>query len=198
MRVKGAFPLSAYQGQTLSPLLEAYLEVNQLKRLYRQGWLRRGVPPEQCESVAEHVLGMVMLAWWVVDQYFPDLDRERVIRLALAHELGEIYTGDLTPSDGVSIEEKHRLERAAVQRVVEKLARGAEYLALWEEYEQMETPEARLVKQIDRLEMALQAGVYEKQSDYSMEEFFQSAAGALENSALIEIFREIQRLRRQG
>ena len=195
MRVKAAFPLQEYQGRALSPLVEACLEVNQLKHLYRQGWLRRGVAPEQCESVAEHVLGVVMLAWWVTDQYFPTLDRDQVIRLALVHDLGEIYTGDLTPADGVSAEDKRRLEREAVQRVVHKLARGAEYLALWEEYEAMQTAEARLVKQIDRLEMALQAGVYERQGWGSMQEFFQSAAGALLDPELRDIFQELQDLR---
>jgi len=195
LKTKGAFPPSAYQGLPLSPLVEAYLEINQLKHLYRQGWLRRGIPAEQCETVAEHVFGMVMLAWWIADLYFPTLNREHVIRLVLVHELGEVYTGDLTPSDGVDALEKHRLEREAVRRVVAKLPRGAEYLALWEEYEALQTLEARLVKQIDRLEMALQASVYERQGWGNMEEFFQTTAAALEDPVLIQILQEIQNLR---
>jgi len=195
MKVKGPFPPAGFEGSSLTPLLEAYLEVNQLKHLYRQGWLRRGVPPENCESVADHIYGMVMLAWWSADQYFPTLNRDLVIRLVLAHELGEIYTGDLIPADGITLAEKHQLERHAVERVVGKLPHGSEYLDLWEEYESQQTPEARFVKQIDRLEMAFQASVYESQHWDDMSEFFQSAQQALSDPLLQDIFQELQSLR---
>jgi putative hydrolases of HD superfamily len=198
MKTKGPFPLSAYEGIHLSPLLEVYLEINQLKHLYRQGWLLRGVPPEHCESVADHIWGMVMLAWWASDTYFPTLNRDQVIRLVLVHELGEVYTGDLIPADGIPIEEKHNLERQAVWKIVAKLPRGAEYLALWEEYENQQSPEARLVKQIDRLEMACQASVYERQGWGNMAEFFQTTEGALTDRTLIEILKEMQQIRKMA
>jgi putative hydrolases of HD superfamily len=198
LKTKAPFPLAQYAGQDLSPLVEAYFEINQLKHLYRQGWLRRGVPTEKCETVAEHVFGMVMLAWWMTDQYFPSLDRDRVVCLVLVHELGEVYTGDLTPADGIAVHEKHRLEREAVQRVTAKLARGEHYLKLWDEYEAALTPEARLVKQIDRLEMAFQARVYESQGRGNMYEFFESAAGALVEPILREILQELRDLRPPG
>ena len=195
MKVKAPLPLDALGGRALSPLLEAYFEINQLKHLYRQGWLRRGVPPERCELVAEHVFGMAMLAWWVVDARYPELDRDRVIRMVLAHELGEVYVGDLTPSDGVAPEEKHRLEREAFLRVVARLPRGADYLALWEEFEQGQTPEARLVRQLDRLEMAFQATVYEHQGLGDLGEFFDTTDQAVVDEVLRAVFEELSRLR---
>ncbi|MFY0583316.1 HD domain-containing protein [Cystobacter fuscus] len=60
--------------------------------------------------------------------------------------MGEARAGDITPHDGVSREEKQRLEREAVQRIFSALPRGADYLALWEEYEQGTSFEARLVR----------------------------------------------------
>jgi putative hydrolases of HD superfamily len=190
MITKNEPPLAAFQGNVLSPLVQAYLELNQLKQLYRQGWLRRGLPPEQCESVAEHIYGMVMLAWWIMDDSSLDLDRDRVLSMVLVHELGEIYTGDIVPSDRVALEEKHAREREGLLRVTGKLRNGAEYLALWEEFEAGETAEARFVRQVDRLEMAFQAAVYE-QRGLAAEEFFASADAALSDPVLRDTYNQL-------
>ena len=86
----------------------------QLKQLYRQGWLKRGVPPERCESVAEHTLGVAVLVMLLADTRFPELDAQKVLRMALLHDFGEIDAGDFTPIDGISLQEKHRLEKESV------------------------------------------------------------------------------------
>lgn len=193
MKTKADLPLAAFAGQPLSPLVSAYYELNHLKQLYRQGWLRCGIPPERCESVAEHIFSMAMLAWWIVDAHFPQLDRDRVIRMILVHELGEIYTGDIIPGDAVPLAEKHRREREGFWQVVGKLPKGEEYLALWEEFEAGATPEARFVRQIDRLEMAFQARVYQQQGFEDMNEFFASADAAVEDGVLREILHGLNR-----
>lgn len=197
MITKGPFPPASLEGKTVSPLIEAYFELNQLKRLFRQGWLRRGVPPEGCESVAEHVFSMALLGWWICDSLFPALDRDRVLRMVLAHELGEIYTGDLVPADGIERAEKHRLEREALLKVTGKLAGGAAVIAAWEEYEAGLTPEARFVRQLDRLEMAMQASVYEAGGFEQMDEFFGSAEQDISDAALREILQSLAALRRK-
>ncbi len=198
MITKGPFPVGFLDKKDASPLLEAYFELNQLKRLLRQGWLRRGVPPEQCESVADHVFSMAVLGWWLCDSLFPTLDREKVLRLVLAHELGEIYTGDLIPADGVEPAEKHRREREALLKVTGKLAGGAGVADAWEEYEAGQSPEARFVRQLDRLEMALQASVYEAEGFEQVSEFFQSAEKDIGDAALREILDSLSALRRQA
>ena len=193
MITKGRLPALALEGRSAPALVEAYFELNHLKQLYRQGWLRRGLPAERCESVAEHVFGMAMLAWWIADAAFPELDRDKVLRMILIHELGEIYTGDIVPADGVSPEEKHRQEREGFWKVAGKLPHGAEYLALWEEFELGQTAEARFTRQLDRLEMAFQAAVYEHQDELSVDEFFASASAALLDPRLREIFEQVVR-----
>jgi putative hydrolases of HD superfamily len=194
VKTKADLPLSAFEGRKLSPLVAAYFELDQLKQLYRQGWLRRGIPPDRCESVSDHVFGMALLAWWIVDAHFPNLDRDKIIRMTLVHELGEIYIGDLIPDDHVPPEEKHSREREGLWRVVGKLSKGEQYLALWEEYEAGETPEARFVKQVDRLEMAFQARVYQQQGFQSMGEFFASAEASIQDPVLKVLLKEIQTL----
>jgi putative hydrolase of HD superfamily len=194
VHLKADLPATLFRGR-VSPLVEAYLEFCHLKQLYRQGWLRRGVPKQRCESVAEHSFGVAVLALFLVDAHFSELDREKVLRLALLHDFGEIYAGDLMPSDRVSPEEKHRREAEAVAQVLGKLPDGGEYVALWAEYEAGTTPEARLVRQVDRLEMGLQALVYERQGLADLTEFYASVECALSAPELRAVFDEVEGLR---
>lgn len=195
MHTKAPPPIDAVQGRLSSALLRTYFEANHLKHLFRQGWLRVGVPQERCESVAEHSFFVALLGLLVTEQHFPELDSAKVVKLALLHDLGEAVVGDLTPHHAVSREEKHALERAALARVLEGLPQAAADLALWDEYEAGATAEARLVKQLDRLEMALQACVYEHRDGLSLEEFYESAARALAQPELKQAMAELQRAR---
>jgi putative hydrolases of HD superfamily len=195
MKTKAPAPHTLLQGRRAPALLEAYFEANQLKQLYRQGWLRVGLPPERCESVAEHSFGVALLCLLVIEAYFPEADASRAVRIALLHDLGEAYVGDLTPHAQVDRATKHQLEREAVQRILAKLPRGEAHLALWEEYEAGSSFEARLVRQLDRLEMGLQACIYEHQGAGDLSEFFASVHQALETPALKALLAELERLR---
>jgi len=198
VRTKAPFPGAYLEGADAPALVAAYYELNQLKQLYRQGWLRRGIPPERCESVAEHSFAVALLALFLVDAVAPDLDRGRVTQMALLHDLGEVYAGDLTPGDDVSDADKRASEERSVARVLSKLPGGADCLALWHEYEHGSTPEARFVRQVDRLEMALQAGVYEHQEGRPLPDFWESAQAALSNPALRALLEAARALRPDG
>src|SRR5205085_6411188 len=120
-----------------------------------------------------------LLAMVIADAYLPGLNLLKVLRLVLLHDLGEIYTGDIVPADRIDAQEKYRLEREAVVQVLAKLAHGSTYLDLWQEYEDGASAEARFVKQMDRLEMALQASVYEQRGLIDGAEFYESAEAVL-------------------
>jgi putative hydrolase of HD superfamily len=156
--------------------LSAYYQAAELKRLYRQGWLKRGVPEAACESVADHSFGTALLALFLAGRPpYEGIDRDKALRIALVHELGEVYAGDITPVDGVSAEEKASLERDSIRRVLAGLWGGKEYLVLWEEFEAGLSPEACFVRELDRLEMGLQAAAYRVEGNERMGEFFESA-----------------------
>jgi putative hydrolase of HD superfamily len=197
MQTKAPIPYAHLNNKRTLALIEVYFEFNHLKHLYRQGWLHHGVATTQAESVAEHLFGVVVLAFFLADAYFPELDLAKVLRMALLHDFGEIYAGDFTPRDQVSQGDKQRLERDSITKVLGKLPRGAEYIALWEEFEEAQSPEARFVHQLDRLEMALQASIYEHQTGINLDEFFADTQGVLTAPQLQAIFTELQSLRRQ-
>ena len=194
MKEKAENPASLLKEHEASSVLRLYFELCHLKQIYRQGWLQRGIPPERCESVAEHSYAVAMLAMFVAEEHFPELDSLKVLRLALLHDFGEIDVGDLTPSDGVGKAEKSRMERESVERVCCFSPMGDLFIELWKEYEAGETPESKFVRQIEKLEMALQAAVYEKQGSEGLGGFYESAEREIEQGQLRKILEELRRL----
>ncbi|MBP7830925.1 MAG: HD domain-containing protein [Kiritimatiellae bacterium] len=193
MAVKG--PRLPGPGGRTPPVLRAFLDFLHLKRLFRQGWLRAGISRARCETVAEHTLGVSLLALFLADAHFPRINKAKLLRMALLHDFGEIYAGDIIPSDGVSLTRKHAMEKASVRKVLGRLPRGRQYLALWQEFEDGRTAEARLLRELDRLEMALQACAYEREGLADLSRFFESADKAISSPALRQLFREILRAR---
>jgi putative hydrolase of HD superfamily len=179
-------------GRQASPVARVYFELHHLKHLYRQGWLKAGIAPEQCESVAEHSFGVAVLAWLVAGEIYPHLDQFKVLEMALLHDLAEARVGDFTPGT-ITPEQKHRREREALAGILGRLGGREDYLALWDEYEAGESAEAKLVRQLDRLEMALQAAAYQQKfPDLDLAEFFESSRQRVEDETLLEILNEAQ------
>jgi putative hydrolases of HD superfamily len=177
------------------PALASYFRLMRLKRLYRQGWLKRGLPEGLCESVAEHSFGTALLAVLLAGEAgecgaFGRINTSRAALLALVHEMGESYAGDITPVDGVSREAKEKLERDAIMRALEGHPDRDWLLSLWEEFEEGATPEAAFVRQLDRLEMGLQAALQEAEGFPGMGEFYDSARRTVVEPRLSSLLEE--------
>ena len=195
IKTKAPPPISTVNDQSIHPITSTYFEFVHLKQLYRRGWLARGIPPERCESVAEHSFGMAVTAMILADTLFPELETLKILRMVLIHDFGEIYAGDTIPGDQITAGQKHRAERESLAQIFSQLPNGEEYISLWEEFENGISPEARFVRQIDKLEMALQASVYEHQGQPNLAEFFQSAESALSSPEIRSIFVELENMR---
>jgi len=166
-------------------LRDALLEAMGLKALERTGWQRAGVT--RPESVAAHSWGVAFLTLVLLPE---GLDRGRALTYAVLHDLAEVRVGDLTPHDGVSRQEKARLEDDAMTSLCDPLPE--ELLASWRAYEAQADPEARFVRQLDRLDMALQASVYEREG-LDLEEFKASASEVIDDQALRAILNALRR-----
>lgn len=141
-----------------------------LKEVDRAGWKRIGVTHP--ESVAAHSWGVALLA---LLRCPPELDRHKLLAMAILHDLAEVRVGDLTPHDGVTKAEKHRREAEAMDAL---LAHRPELRAIWDEAEAGVSPEARFLKQLDRAEMGVQAERYAALG-FDTSEFLASAAEGL-------------------
>jgi putative hydrolase of HD superfamily len=152
--------------------LEAFFaHVATLKRLPRTGWVQRGVPDP--ESVAAHSFGVAALA--AVTASAVGADPARAVLVAVIHDVAEALTGDLTPADGVPVDTKRRREEQAARRILAGVDPNGTLMAAWLDYAERRTPEGRLVKDLDKIDMALQADAYAREGT--------AAAGALRRSA---------------
>ncbi|MBS6116922.1 MAG: HD domain-containing protein [Clostridiales bacterium] len=124
-----------------------------LKSVTRTAWSSTG----RRESTAEHSWRLALLAAVFLEE-FSQLDKYKVILMALIHDMGEIYTGDISANSVFSSKEKEEAERRDIQEVFRMLPDRHRdfYISLWEEYESGVTPEARFVKAFDKGETILQ------------------------------------------
>lgn len=135
---------------------------NQLKRTARTGWVQRGVAP--AENVAAHSFGVVFTALVLVGEVKRPLNRERILLMATLHDLPEALTGDLPPAVWKLMPpgSKPNAERTALQTIFG--GTHGDLMVAWEELTANETDEAKLVHDADKLDMFLQALVYEQQT----------------------------------
>ena len=85
------------------------------------------------------------------------VDIDRVVHMLLVHDIGEIDTGDTIATPRMGWEARKAAERVAVQRIFGLLpeAQSAPLMALWQEFEDALTPEARFAHAVDRAMPAL-------------------------------------------
>ncbi|MCP4574463.1 MAG: HD domain-containing protein [bacterium] len=145
-------------------LIDLLVQANRLKTTPRLGWLQRGVP--RAESVADHSHGVALTALLLCDLVGGEVDRGRVTIMAVLHDLPESITGDLSLDGSRLLPDgaKPRLEAAAMDELGAGLPLFAGWRELWDEFEALETLEAKLVRDADRLDLLVQALAYERAS----------------------------------
>jgi putative hydrolase of HD superfamily len=160
----------------LDSLLRFWEYAEALKREPRRGWRERVEGTR--ESVADHSFAVAILALYEGERRGYDL--EKILKLALIHDLEEAITGDFTPRDkarlGPTMVQKAR--EKAIRELVSKLPRKVQtsYLGLWTDLRERRSMEARLVHQLDKVEMAFQAKSYGKRTGQrKMRDFYESA-----------------------
>ncbi|MFH1400520.1 MAG: HD domain-containing protein [Nanoarchaeota archaeon] len=181
-------------GKTGDCVLDAFLHAAHLKQVYRKGWTRF-FPLDVVESDADHSFGVAILAYLLAKETRPDLDADKVLRIATFHELAESITGDVIPADKIPVEEKDANERRAMHIILDGLKSKDELMSVWNEIETRSTPEGTFVKDVDYLEMCIQALIYEKQHGVDLQEFYDFTLERLRGDDIIAILRSIMALR---
>jgi putative hydrolases of HD superfamily len=157
-----------------------------LKKLKRTGWVNNQVA--EPESVADHMYRMTMLSFLVKDS---KIDRNRLMKICLVHDLAEAIVGDIVPHDKkIGKEQKREMEEKALYQITSDL--GDQEIAneisdLWLEYENGSSPEARVAKNLDKFEMILQADEYERdQPGQELSDFFASTKNSFDHPEVAE------------
>jgi putative hydrolase of HD superfamily len=134
---------------SLQRTVDFILELDKLKRVTRK---TRPLGLDRYENSAEHSWQIALLALSLAPHGPPGLDLDRVIRMLLVHDIGEIDTGDtFLYAEGGAHDHKGP-ELTAVTRIFALLpgSQGDALLALWNEFERADTPEARFANAADR------------------------------------------------
>ena len=158
-------------------MLKLYNEICKLKTLLRKGWIVRQVSDNgRIESDAEHTFSMLYLALEIIHKENLQLNTEKVLKMIIYHELGEIDFGDSTPLDNISKEDKFNNELKCIERLCE-LSQMQEIKNLWLEFEENKTEEAQFVKMIDKLDAVMQSKIYAHLNNKPQlfEEFYNNA-----------------------
>ncbi|MGH9876887.1 MAG: HD domain-containing protein [Nitrososphaerales archaeon] len=173
-------------------VIEFLESANKLKWVERRGWVAR-VNVKQPESVADHCYLTAIICMVIAD--LKGLNTNKVVKMALLHDLAESIIGDYMPEE-ISSERKHEEESKAIKTILNKLPPrlSSNYTKIWQEYKKQSSKEAALVHQIDKLEMAFQARGY-MQKGYDpdlLRQFFDSAGMHVKDKTLLKMLNSLK------
>ena len=130
--------------------LEFILEIDRLKSVLRQSYL---IDSDRHENSAEHSWHLAVAAMVLAEHAKEEIDVSKVIRLVLVHDLVEIDAGDTFIYDDAGNVGKAGREQKAANRLFGVLPeeQGQTFMALWREFEDRQTPDAKFAFALDRL-----------------------------------------------
>ncbi|GAM70700.1 HMP-PP hydrolase [Vibrio sp. JCM 19236] len=128
-------------------------EAEQLKNTLRRAYTTKG----RVESTAEHSWRLCLMAMLLAEQY-DNIDPLKLIKMCIIHDLGEAIGGDIAAVDQVEGEDKGIQERLDLLTLIKPLPQHlqTEIIALWDDYENVLSEEAKLAKALDKIETLLQ------------------------------------------
>ncbi len=200
----------------LEAILDFIVQIGKLKRMSRLYWLLRRV--KNPETVAGHIFTLSLMAWIVGKE--TKLNLEKLLKMALCHEITAVYTGDTTPYDRmlpknpqkrkevlkrmIRLPKKNKREiflkdyqeeKQAIRRLVSQLNPffKKEIIQLWEEYRTKSSPEGYFLSQLNVLAVLFQALIYEKKNkDFLAAPVWEWALETVDNPHALNFLRELK------
>lgn len=137
---------------------------------------------------------MAMMSFLITD---PAVDKGYLMKICMAHDVAEAVVGDITPYDGVSKEDKRRMEEDALKAILADLDAPEvtkEIYDLWMEYEEGTSKEAQLARELDKFEMIVQADEYEQQQPGKrLDRFFTSTADSFAHPEVLSWANQVRK-----
>ena len=131
------------------------VEADKLKRVLRRNSISGG---QRLENSAEHSWHLTLMALVLAEHAAaPGLDLFKVLRMLVVHDLVEIDAGDTFAYDEAARKDQKEREERAAERIFALLPAqdGAALRAVWDEFEEQDSPEAHFARSLDRLQPML-------------------------------------------
>jgi putative hydrolase of HD superfamily len=151
-------------------ILELFETLHPLDRIARAGYVLRGVTEPESVSAHSHFVSLLTLLY--CDAYPEEYDATKAVAMALVHDLAESKLMDIPmPARDAYLREA---KEAAEQAITEDLFAhfSPRYAALHAELVETKTPEARLVRALDKAQMMIKIWMYEREHRGRLEEFW--------------------------
>ena len=151
-------------------LISLFEVIHPLDRIARAGYVVRGV--SHPESVAAHSHFVSLLALFFLEEYPGRFDRDKVLTMALIHDLGEAKLMDIPMpyADAYLKDAKDKAEQAIIEDLFAEFP--AKFAQHHQELIEAQTQEARLVRGLDKVQMILKVLFYERERSGYLEEFW--------------------------
>ena len=138
--------------------LQRILTFTQLLSAYRN--VERMIPlpgSDRKENDQEHSYSLAMLAWYIADTHQLTLNREKLLKYALVHDIVEVYAGDtyLYTTDTEKRNSKHQREQEAAERLKKEFPEFEEMHTLIHQYEHKTDEESKFIYALDKIEPML-------------------------------------------
>ena len=127
-------------------------EIEKLKTVYRNN---RILNEDRYENSSEHSWHIALMALLFVDDYeIKNIDLLKTVKMLLIHDLVEIYAGDTWLYDDTARDNAQLLEEEAAKKIFGLLPQKEcdDFIELWYEFENRETPEAKYAAALDGLQ----------------------------------------------
>ena len=138
----------------LDKLLLFTAEIDKMTAVLRRTVL---IDKSRRENDAEHSWHIAVMAMMFEDYFYTKVDIGRVVCMCVVHDLVEIYAGDTFAFDAKGNEDKEEREAAAADKLFGQLPdeQGKMLRDYWEEFDAMETDDARYAACMDRIQPLL-------------------------------------------
>jgi len=203
----------------MDKIIEFFINIGKLKTIPRQGWVLRGI--KNPESIAEHSFRAAIMAWILAEQKHKKLNLEKLLKMALVHDMCDIFAGDTTPYDSILpknnkerqeilktwprfsegdkkklSEEKYKKEILGLEKLIKDLPNKLknEIKNLWLDCEKGLSPEGRFFGHTNKLENLLQATEYWKAGkNPSLKSFWIQARELHDDPTILEFIDQIDK-----
>lgn len=140
--------------ERLQKQLDFILEIDKEKNIFRQTHLSGH---GRNENDAEHAWHMAIMAYLLQEYSNEKIDVARVMLMCLIHDVVEIDAGDTYAYDAEGLKTQKAREEAAKERLYSMLPEDqkADLVAIFDEFEERKTPEAKFARALDNLQPLL-------------------------------------------